>query len=233
MSQWREEIFGAIVINPNHKSMKSLVKKWVSCYFSYLSSEWMPTYWRDWGGILVTMSSKCPLNTCSDFKSFIHKIMNSTHLKVLVVKNPPANAGDIRAAGSILEFGTSHGRRHGNPTPVFLPGESSWTEGPGGLQSIGLQNRTWPKWLSTMMTHLKFLYLLPTRILLKQQQWQVFRVLAKENVMLIQSDFILIFIRKKSSLSIYLRGNSLLLITQENFLTLILFIDILIHFLSK
>ena len=25
------------------------------------------------------------------------------------------------------------------PTPVFLPGESSWTEEPGGLQSTGLQ----------------------------------------------------------------------------------------------
>ena len=24
------------------------------------------------------------------------------------------------------------------PTPVFLPGESSWTEEPGGLQSMGL-----------------------------------------------------------------------------------------------
>ena len=26
------------------------------------------------------------------------------------------------------------------PTPVFLPGESPWTEGPGGLQFIGLQS---------------------------------------------------------------------------------------------
>ena len=25
------------------------------------------------------------------------------------------------------------------PTPVFLPGESSWTEEPGGLQSVGSQ----------------------------------------------------------------------------------------------
>ena len=25
------------------------------------------------------------------------------------------------------------------PTPVFLPGESAWTEKPGRLQSIGLQ----------------------------------------------------------------------------------------------
>ena len=27
--------------------------------------------------------------------------------------------------------------------PVFLPGESPWTENPGGLQSTGLQSRTW------------------------------------------------------------------------------------------
>ena len=33
---------------------------------------------------------------------------------VLVVKNPPANAGDIRDAGSILGLGRSPGGRHDN-----------------------------------------------------------------------------------------------------------------------
>jgi len=33
---------------------------------------------------------------------------------VLVVKNPPANAGDIRDAGSIPESGRSPGEGHGN-----------------------------------------------------------------------------------------------------------------------
>ena len=28
-------------------------------------------------------------------------------------------------------------RREGQPAPVFLPGESPWTEEPGGLQSTG------------------------------------------------------------------------------------------------
>ena len=28
-------------------------------------------------------------------------------------------------------------RRAGQPTPVVLPGESPWTEGPGGLQTMG------------------------------------------------------------------------------------------------
>ena len=30
-------------------------------------------------------------------------------------------------------------RRAWQPTPVFLPGESPWTEGPGGLESVGSQ----------------------------------------------------------------------------------------------
>ena len=34
---------------------------------------------------------------------------------VLVVKNPPANAGDIRDTGSIPGLGRSPGRGHGNP----------------------------------------------------------------------------------------------------------------------
>ena len=49
-----------------------------------------------------------------------------------MVKNLPARAGDVRAKGSIprsedrLEEGMA-------ATPVFLPGESPWTEEPGGL----------------------------------------------------------------------------------------------------
>ena len=47
-------------------------------------------------------------------------------------------------------------RRAWQPTPVFLPGESPWTEEPvlgfigsQTLQFIGSQNWTWLKWLST------------------------------------------------------------------------------------
>ena len=52
----------------------------------------------------------------------------------VVGKNPPANSGDVRDAVSslgwedLLEMTT---------TPVLLPGESPWTEEPGGLQSMG------------------------------------------------------------------------------------------------
>ena len=41
----------------------------------------------------------------------------------LVIKNPPANSGDLSDAGSIL-VGKSPCRRAWQPTPAFLPGES-------------------------------------------------------------------------------------------------------------
>ena len=43
---------------------------------------------------------------------------------VLVVKNLPANAEDIRDVGSIPGLGRSPEGGHGNPTPASLPGES-------------------------------------------------------------------------------------------------------------
>ena len=42
----------------------------------------------------------------------------------LVVKNLPANAGDIRDVSSIPGSGRSPWKREWQPTPVFLPGES-------------------------------------------------------------------------------------------------------------
>ena len=42
-------------------------------------------------------------------------------------------------------------RREWQPTPVFLPGESAWTEEPGGLHSMRLQITFWT-WLSDWAT---------------------------------------------------------------------------------
>ena len=58
---------------------------------------------------------------------------------VLVVKNPPLDAGDIRDAGLIPGSGRSPGGRVWQPTPGFLPGESPWTEEPGRPRFIGSQ----------------------------------------------------------------------------------------------
>ena len=41
----------------------------------------------------------------------------------LVVKNPPANAGDTRDAGSIPGLGRSPEEGKWQPSPVFLPGK--------------------------------------------------------------------------------------------------------------
>ena len=50
--------------------------------------------------------------------------MNRVSQVALVVKNPPANVGDIRGMCSILGLGRFSGGEHDKPTSVFLPGES-------------------------------------------------------------------------------------------------------------
>ena len=47
---------------------------------------------------------------------------------VLMVKNPPANAGDVRDAGLIIELGRSHGGGHSNPLQYSCL-ENPMTEG--------------------------------------------------------------------------------------------------------
>ena len=59
-----------------------------------------------------------------------------TSQAVLVVKDTPASAGDVRGAGS-SRVGKIPWRRARQPTAGFLPGESPWTEEPGGLTSTG------------------------------------------------------------------------------------------------
>ena len=61
---------------------------------------------------------------------------------VLVVKNPPANVGEIRDSGFNPWVGKIPWRRAWQPTSVFLPGESPWTEEPGSLQSMGSESTT-------------------------------------------------------------------------------------------
>ena len=51
----------------------------------------------------------------------------------LVVKNPPANAGDL---GSIPRSERSPREGNGNPLHI-LAWEIPWTEEPGGLQAMG------------------------------------------------------------------------------------------------
>ena len=66
---------------------------------------------------------------------------------VLVVKNPPANAGDGGVAGLIPGLGRSSGEEHGSPLQ-YLAWRIPWTEEPGRLQSIGSQRiiHDWSDW---------------------------------------------------------------------------------------
>ena len=50
---------------------------------------------------------------------------------VLVVKNPPANAGDVRDVGLIPGWGRSPGEGHGNRLQ-YSSWRIPWTEKPGG-----------------------------------------------------------------------------------------------------
>ena len=60
----------------------------------------------------------------------------------LVVKNPPANAGDLRDVGLIPRLGRYPGgglATHSN----ILAWKTQWTEEPCQLQSMGSQSQTW------------------------------------------------------------------------------------------
>ena len=71
--------------------------------------------------------SKLPLMCClcrhqNVFFSFA-PLRSGVSQVVLVVRNPPANAGDIRDVSSIPPVGKVSWRRAWQPTPLFLPGE--------------------------------------------------------------------------------------------------------------
>ena len=69
---------------------------------------------------------------------FFKKLTNQASQVALVVKNPPANAGDLRDVGLTPGLGRSLGVGNGKPLqdPCL---EILWTEKPGRLQFMGLQ----------------------------------------------------------------------------------------------
>ena len=78
-----------------------------------------------------------------------------------VVKNPPANAGDIREGGSFPELGRSPRRRHGNPLQYSCL-ENPMDRGAWWATVHGItKSRTWLKRLST---HTHVYLCLPNRL---------------------------------------------------------------------
>ena len=66
------------------------------------------------------------------------------------MKNLPANAGDIRDAGSIPGLGRLPWRRKWQPTPVLLPGESHWQRNLVGYSSCDRKEADTTEDLSTI-----------------------------------------------------------------------------------
>ena len=78
----------------------------------------------------IPQDSKCFHQETLPGGLIVHWYLCSGFPGGIVVKNPPASAGD---AGSIPGSGRSRGGGNGNPL------QYSWTEEPGGLQFMGLQ----------------------------------------------------------------------------------------------
>ena len=68
------------------------------------------------------LKTDCVLQPCSLQHSLV----------VLVVKNLPANAGDVRDVGSIPGLGMPPEEEMATPTPIFLPGKSRGQRSLGG-----------------------------------------------------------------------------------------------------
>ena len=66
--------------------------------------------------------------------SSLWSMKQASHM-ALVVKNPPANAGDVRDVGLIPGLGRFPGGRHATHSSI-LAWRVPWTEEPGRLQSM-------------------------------------------------------------------------------------------------
>ena len=77
----------------------------------------------------------------------------------LVVKNPPAKAGDARGMASIPGSGRSPGKGNGNPLQ-YSAWKLPWSEELGDLQSMGSQESDTTEWLNNNNNITKYLSLL-------------------------------------------------------------------------
>ena len=110
------------------------------------SSSWYITiYWENTGYRTANENGERSRKSC--IVSFqTHKTFPTSQV-TLVVKNLPANAGDVKDQGLIPGLGRS--TREGNSYPLQHSClENLWTEEPGGLRSLGLQRarHNWSDW---------------------------------------------------------------------------------------
>ena len=91
---------------------------------------------------LASSSSRCwsqgNLHACPGARPDAFHTLSSSYPTAQVVKNPPANAGDIRDMGSISGSGRSPRGGNGSPTPTlqYSPLQSSCLENPMDRRSL-------------------------------------------------------------------------------------------------
>ena len=91
---------------------------------------WKPSLRSRWGKILKGLVYHFEELTCP--------MKDGASQVALVVKNPPAKAGDLRDVGSIPELGRSSEKEMATCSSI-LAWRIPWTEEPGGLWSLRLQ----------------------------------------------------------------------------------------------
>ena len=96
---------------------------------------------------LSTQASRAPESTAQHIPNRFTKYAWDSQV-VLVVKNPPGNAGDARDLGSIPGSGRFPWRRKTANHSSILAWRIPWTEEHGRLQSTG-HSQTWLKQRST------------------------------------------------------------------------------------
>ena len=101
----------------------------------------------EWVALLFTRGSSQPRDrTCISHISCINTWVRACQV-ALVVKNPPANAGDIRDMGSFPGSGRSPGGEHGNPLRYSclenLMDREVWQATVGGVERSLAGHRLW------------------------------------------------------------------------------------------
>ena len=125
-----------------HKACGNLSCPTSNWNYTLQTGRWSLNHWTARGSPNSYFLEKLVVYTYSIYLP-LNSLIRASQV-ALMVKNPPANAGDIRDVGSILGWERSPGEGNGNPLQYSCL-ENSGTEKPGGLQSMGSQ-RTAHDW---------------------------------------------------------------------------------------
>ena len=137
---FRNLLFSRLVVSNSATPMACTMPGFPVLHYLPVCSKWYPL--SQWCHPMIS-SSATPSSPClqsfpaSGSFPMSQSLNYMTSHVALVVKNPPANSGDIKRCRFDPWVQKALWRRVWQPTPMFLPGESPWTEEPGGLQSMG------------------------------------------------------------------------------------------------